>query len=174
MKSIDQIAAELGRLDAGTPASPRRRTRDYPDPARQEDHDYRQAYGTAGKRPFGRGLRAAFYAYLPDAPTGRFVTRDDAVRYVRKIQEVIDMQTWPRHERERLRVLLRRWEKRARGDDARFNAIGLQVGPNEKHRPKTAGDVLAAIRELVLKSAGTTPPGAKFVTDPKWPLGRPV
>lgn len=173
MKPIEQIAAELGRGAPERTSTTRRRTRDYPDPAKQEDHDYRQAYGTSGRRPFGRALRAAFYAYLPEAPAGRSVTRDDAKRYVDQIQRVIEMQTWPRHERERLRVLLRRWERRARGEDSRFNTLGVQGGVTEKHRPHSPGDVLAKIRALVLDSAGRGRAG-QVVFDTKWPLGRPV
>lgn len=173
MKSISQIAAELGR-EPGV-AHTRRRTREYPDPARQEDHDYRQAYGTKGRRPFGRGLRAAFYAYLPESPIGPHVTREDAANYVQKIQTVIEMQRWPKHERERLRVLLRRWERRARGEDGRFNAR-VPVGVSNKTRPQTVGDCILNIQRMLRESLGHAPqnPGTRFVADAKWPLGRPV
>ena len=174
MKSIDQIAAELGRLEPTRTSTPRPGRKHYPDPAKQEDHDYRQAYGTEGQRPFGKGLRAAFYAYLPEAPTGRWLTRQDAANYVAKIHDVIEMQCWPRHERERLRQLLRKWERRARGEDARFNALGISHGPSEKHRPKSVGDTLLAIRTLIRESAGEGDERGKVVFDKKWPLGRPV
>lgn len=171
-RSIDQIAAELRTLE---PKTVRHRAKDYPDPAKQEDHDYRRAYGTDGKRPFGRGLRAGFYAYLPDAPIGRYVTREDAQRYAAKIREVQEMQVWPAYERERLHVLFKRWDRRARGLDARFNALGVQGGFPEKYRPKSVGDTLLAIRSLCADSGGLREgPGPKFVTDPKWPMGRPT
>lgn len=86
------------------------------------------------------------------------------------------MQRWPRHEREKLRVILRRWEARAAGRDSRFNAIGVQKGLNEKHRAKSVGDVMEGIRVAIAESAGVpvTRPGQRWMMDKKWPLGRPV
>jgi hypothetical protein len=170
---IAHVAATLAALPAKTS---RRRVKDYPDPQRQEDADYRAAYGINGKRPYGRGLRAAFYAELAPAPAGRFVGREDAKRYLAEIDRVIDLQCWPRHEKERLRVIRHRWLARAEGRDARFAAVGAQGGVNEKCRKRTAGDAIAEIRRAILESAGetVTRPGQRFVSDAKWPLGKPV
>lgn len=150
--------------------------RHYPDAAKQEDADYRAAWGIAGRKPWGRGLRAAFYAYLPDAPTGPYVTREDAAVYVGKLRDVVEMGIWPRHERERLRILLRRWEARAAGRDVRFNRLGVQGGVNDRFRPSNVGDRFEAIRHAIEESAGmrVSSPAQRWTQDAKWPLGRPV
>lgn len=130
--------------------------------AREEDAAYRSAWGLRGKRPFGRGLRAAFYIYLPDAPRGRFLTRADAAEYVTLLDRVAEGHRWPAHEREKLRALRIRWTRRAEGEDARFNALGVTGGVNERYRVPIGAERLAALRDAAR-------PGPR---EP-WPLGRP-
>lgn len=130
----------------------------------EEDQSYRHAHGTRvaasngqehGMRPYGQKLRAAFYCYLPDAPVGRFVTQTEARRYAEQIQAVIDMDQggeseiqWTPREKDRLRALYRKWEARARGLDARFNAMGV-VGGATTYRKGTAETLLDRMRGLV-------------------------
>lgn len=171
---IEKIAADLAKTPGkgGT----RRAPGQYPDPKKQDDHEYRQAYGRNGRRPFGSGLRAAFYAHLPESPRGH-VTRDQAQRYLNQIRHVREMGGWSRSERERLRVLERRWEKRAEGRDARFNALGgVFAGTSEKYRRKGVGDTLTSINAILDAERGvkSREPGVKFVRDAKWPLGKPT
>jgi hypothetical protein len=131
MRRIDDVDSP----PVGDVPEPRRR-----DPRDAEDSKYREAYRTAyggtAKRPFGRPLRAAFYAYLPDVPLTRNLPADFARNYLRQIHEVQEMQCWSRRERERLRVLERRWARRVRGVDARYNAHGTAPGrrpaPNDR------------------------------------------
>lgn len=121
----------------------------YQDPRHEADRDYRRAWG---KRPFGRALRAAFYEYLSDAPTGRYVTREQARRYADQIRDVADLShtdsdiQWTIYEKRRLRALWIKWDRRARGFDPRFNAIGVQGGVTDQRRARTHDDVVAALR----------------------------
>lgn len=172
----EPIAHIAARLTALPTKGSRTRAKEYADPQRQEDADYRAAYGVGGKRPFGRGLRAAFYTELAPAPSGRYVTREMAQAYLAEVDRVIDIPDWPRHEREKLRVIRHRWLARAEGRDPRFLAMGVQGGVNEKHRPGTVADTLAAIRGAIEESAGVQAmrPGQKWARDKGWPMGKPV
>ena len=115
------------------------------DPRTRADAEYRRAWGTKGRRPWGRPLRAAFYAELPDSPRGPHVSREDCQRYLARIRDVAEMHCWTRAERKRLKVLEQRWARRARGEDARFNALGVQGGVNERFRVKSK---LEQLREI--------------------------
>lgn len=88
-----------------------------------EDSRTRAAWGSEGKRPWGRGLRAAFYAELPPTPLG-LVTQDQARLYLDAVIRVREMGGWSTRENEKLRMIQRRWERRVRGEDRRFNALG--------------------------------------------------
>jgi hypothetical protein len=165
-------AALLSRMER----RPRSTREQRPDPRDDADAGYREAYG---RRPYGQRLRAAFYQYLPEAPRGRYVGRDDAARYLMEIERVIDMQQWTAREQETLRQLKVKWKARADGKDVRFLALGVQGGINEKHRPKGVADIIANIYKAIAESRalldGTRPdnPNTRYITDPKWPLGRP-
>lgn len=117
--------------------------------AREEDAAYRRAWGTNGRRPWGRPLRAAFYAELPESPRGRWVSIDDCKRYLGRLREVYEMGCWTSQEVDRLKALMKRWERRVRGEDARFTAMGVQPGLNERFRKKTTRDTMAQIREVL-------------------------
>ena len=175
VKSIAQIAKELERLEAKYDHNTRAGRVPHTDPAQEEDSAYRRRYGKNGRAPYGRPLRAAYYQHLPPAPRGKHLTREDAAIYVAKIQRVIDMECWTRREKEVLRVLKARWGKRARGEDPRYAAMGNAPGVNNRFRKKTLADDIAAMRELIRESKTKTKGGratTKFVSDPKWPLGR--
>ena len=117
------------------------------DPADREDSATRLAYGIGGRRPWGRGLRAAFYAELPPTPLGR-VTRDEAQLYLDAVIRVREMAgRWSEREREKLRVIQRRWERRVRGEDRRFNALGgVFVGKKAPAREMDRWEKLDALR----------------------------
>lgn len=123
MRSIEEIAAELEEMAyrVSPVSSIPRPCAD--DPRDREDSATRQAYGTGGKRPWGRGLRAAFYAELPPTPLGR-VSRDQARLYLSAVVDVIERRCWSQRETEKLRVIRRRWEARVDGRDERFKALG--------------------------------------------------
>lgn len=98
-------------------------------------------------RPYGHPLRAAFYAYLPEGPRGRYVTRADARLYADRIRTVLEMDQggesdvqWTPKEKDRLRTLYAKWDRRARGLDLRFNAMGVSAGTNDRYRAKTRGE----------------------------------
>lgn len=150
-----------------------------PTPAEREDTEYRRAYGTNGRAPWGHPLRAAFYTELPEAPPNAR-SRDDAAVYLAHIRRVLDMECWTPRERDRLKVLERRWDKRAKGLDPRYVQFGTRGGRTlaqmQNARPGSAQAVYAAcIREVEESARKTKDHGrqAKFVTDPKWPLGKP-
>ena len=84
-----------------------------PDPRDEARAADRAAWGNWGNTRH----RAAFREFLPDAPVGRHLTRDDAAQYLTQIIAVIEMQQWSWYELEQLRRLRRTWEKRARGED---------------------------------------------------------
>lgn len=90
------------------------------------------------------------------------------------------MDCWSASEQEGLRRLQRKWEHRAAGRDARFNAIGVVAGINNRFRPRTGADALANIQRAIAESNarldGTqgVQPGLLHVYDKKWPMGRPV
>lgn len=173
-RTITELAAELARHEGKGDIATRSQRVAHADPRKEEDAAYRRAYGTDGKAPWGRPLRAAFYQYLPDAPTGAHISHDAARVYADRIQQVLDRDEWTKDERNRLKVLKKRWVKRASGHDARFEAMGVQGGVNEKYRKKTPDDRLKVLRDEIAKSQGRpTRPEQKFVVDPKWPFGKP-
>ncbi len=173
-RTINELAAELARHEAKGDVSTRAQRVPFPDPRKEEDAAYRRAYGKDGKAPWGHPLRAAFYQYLPEAPAGRYVSHEDAQRYAAKIQSVLDMEQWTKDERNRLKVLKRRWDARAAGKDARFEALGVQGGLNEKHRPKSVRDIILVIRHELEASLGRPVNSEqRFVVDAKWPFGKP-
>jgi hypothetical protein len=174
MKPFAQVAAELGKLPEKNNVRTRALRTPHPDARQEEDSSYRAAYGVDGRRPYGRPLRSAFYEYLPDAPSSAYLGKDDAARYLAQIHTVIEMQCWTRREQERLRVLCRRWEKRARGEDPRYVKMGTLGGVSEANRRKTAADSICAIRNAILASGGqVAQPSVPFMQDAKWPFGRP-
>lgn len=173
-KHIDLIAAELARLPEKADVRTRALRVAKEDPRQEEDSAYRAAYGVRGKKPYGTGLRAAYWTELPPPPSGAYVGRDAARAYVGQIDRVIDIGGWAKGEREKLRVMRLKWIARAEGRDARFNAMGVQGGLTDSLRPKRIADILGAIREAIAESAGVpAPPARKFLTDPGWPFGRP-
>ncbi len=173
-RTINELAAELARHEGKDDVSTRAQRVPHADPRKEEDASYRRAYGTKGKAPYGKPLRAAFYQYLPEAPKGAYVSHDAARTYAAQIQQVLDRDEWMADERDRLRVLLKRWRLRADGQDARFEAMGVQGGINNKYRPKSVRDIVLTIRAELLASVGkSAPPEQKFVVDAKWPFGRP-
>jgi hypothetical protein len=147
-----------------------------PDPREDADAGYREAYGP---RPFGKPLRRPYYQFLPEAPAGRFVSRDQAAAYLAEIDRVLDMQQWTAREQEGLRRLRVRWAARASGKDARFAAVGVQGGVNDRFRRRGPQDIINAIYQAIRESRekldGARPdnPQTKWVVDPKWPMGRP-
>lgn len=151
--SIRDVLDELG--GGGRPAVGDVPGRANPDPRDAEDANYRRAYGVHGRRPFGRPLRAAFYAYLPDVPRTRNLPADFARDYLRRIRDVQEMQCWSRRERLRLRVLERRWERRAEGRDGRYNTLGTQPGPTNKYRAPAPQD---RVEQLCAQLRGEMPP----------------
>lgn len=159
MPNVDDVLADLERLTygdrpVGDVPHPKKR-----DPRDVEDSKYRKAYGQDGRRPFGKPLRAAFYEYLPDVPRTKYVGIDFARTYLAKIYEVQEMQCWSRKERERLRQLQRRWERRVRGEDARYNRLGTAPGREYQNRIPSPTDRLNAIKsELEQEAAKWMPP----------------
>lgn len=155
----------------------RERPRRTPTPAEQEDTAYRRAYGTNGRAPWGRPLRAAFYTELPEAPTNAR-TKDDAAAYLGHIRRVLDMECWTPRERDRLKSLEAKWVRRSQGLDARYLHHGIKGGRTNKqdYRAGSGQAVYAACLEDIdasnrsLRNAG---PRAKFVQDNAWPLGKP-
>ena len=173
-RTIAELAAELARHESKENVSTRAQRVPHADPRKEEDAAYRRAYGTNGKAPYGRPLRAAFYQFLPEAPKGAYISHDTARSYADRIQQVLDMEQWTADERDRLRVLKKRWMKRAEGHDARFEAMGVQGGMNEKYRKRGVRDAILTIRQALEKSLGRQPaPEQKFVVDAKWPFGKP-
>jgi hypothetical protein len=178
MKPIAQVAAELQKLDRRPlPVRPSAgmERRD------GEDSDYRRAWGTGGKAPFGRPLRAAFYQYLPESPRHTLPDPDACRVYVGQIDETLERGCWSPNEIERLRQLRRIWDRRAKGLDLRYKAHGNMPGVNNAHdrkhdRPNSARSIMEKIQAAIAESNGKVKAARqeqKFVVDPKWPLGRP-
>lgn len=143
MRSITDIAALFDALPRPVSNRPRV-TADHP--ADLEDKQTRAAYGTGKRRStWGKGLRAAYYAELPPTPLGR-VTLDQARLYLDAVIRVREMRCWSPKEQEKLRVIQRRWEKRARGEDRRFNALG---GVFAGQKGKTPEDPWAELRKEI-------------------------
>lgn len=97
------------------------------------------------RRRWGIRIRAAFYAELPPTPLGR-VTHDQARLYLDAVVRAIENGHWSTREREKLRVIRRRWEKRVRGEDRRFNALG---GVFAGQKGKTPADPWAELRKEI-------------------------
>jgi hypothetical protein len=173
---MNRVAAQLrAKLEDKGDTATRSQRVPHADPRKEEDAAYRRAYGTNGKAPYGRPLRAAFYQFLPESPRGQYVSHEAAKQYVAEIQRVLDTEQWTRDERTRLKALKRIWSRRAEGRDARFEAMGVQGGVTNKHRPKTTRDIIIAIRDAIEASGGgRVVSDKKFVVDVKWPLGKPV
>lgn len=176
MRSISEIAADLNTLEPKQDVATRSQHAPKTDPMAEADAQYRRAWGSSGKAPWGKPLRAAFYAYLPESPRATCGTKDAAVWYLAKVNETIEMQCWSRSEQERLRQIQRKWERRAASRDSRYNAIGTTRGLNEKYRKKTVGDIVQNIYALIEAYEGkkATRPGQRFETHKDWPLGKPV
>jgi hypothetical protein len=166
---ISRVAAQLSR---STTKAKRSARESRPDPREEDAAAYREAYG---KRPYGQRMRAAFYQFLPEAPRGRYVGRDDAARYVAEIDSVLERQQWTQREVETLRQLRVKWLARAKGKDARFLAMGNVGGLNDRYRRKGVADIICAIRDAIEDSAGRKPvyPSRKFVVDKGWAFGKP-
>jgi hypothetical protein len=104
----------------------------YPDARKEEDSAYRAAWGRDGRAPWGSPLRAAFYQYLPEVPIRRYLGLEWARRYVAEIQRVLDREEWTRDERNRLKQLKKKWQRRADNQDARYNRCGTLGGREGK------------------------------------------
>lgn len=99
------------------------------DDARKEaDAAYRAAWGRNGRAPWGRPLRAAFYQYLPEVPRAQWLGTAWAARYCAEIQRVLDREEWTRDERNRLKSMLKKWRRRADGQDPHYNLHGTRGG----------------------------------------------
>lgn len=152
---LDELR-EVARANRPVGDVPHPRQRDVRD---IEDSNYRKAYGINGRKPFGAPLRAAFYAYLPDVPLTRHLPADFARNYLAQIHRVQEMQQWSRRECERLRVLERRWSRRASGLDARYNEYGTAPGRTNRDRDPRANprDRIDAICHELRKNEPAAP-----------------
>lgn len=95
--------------------------------------------------------RAAFRAWLPDAPTGA-CSRARAAIYVRDIEHCLEQhrEELTRSEQSYLYRLAKTWRGRADGLDGRFDALGGVFGGRaDRHRAYTPADCLADLRKLV-------------------------
>lgn len=121
------------------------------------DRPDRRAWGTPDRDGrvrtlFGVRVRAAFRPLLRDAPTGA-MTRETAAGYAREIDAVLDLPDWTRSERQYLYGLRKRWQRRADGEDPRFNALGgVFGGATDRTRGLTPSECAGRIMKLLNKS----------------------
>ncbi len=188
-RTINEIAAELARHEAKGNVSTRTQRVPHADARTEEDAAYRRAYGTGGKAPYGKPLRAAFYQYLPESPRHTSANEDECRRYVRQIDETLEQDCWSGNERERLRQLRKIWNRRATGRDARYLTHGNAGGKTNKvwkahAAPGSARMVFTEVQQAIVESNARyfeamgskvvrdAPPEQKFVVDKRWPMGR--
>lgn len=177
MKSMAEVVATLSKTEQR--ARPTRTSQ--VNPRDEEDAAYRAAWGQDGKAPYGRPLRAAFYEFLPQAPRHTKPDPDGCRVYVMQITECMERGCWSRREMDRLRTLRKMWDRRARGEDARYIAHGNAPGrtnalDRKSARPGDGRSTFEAIQNAIRESGGLVkpaPPTQKFVVDAKWPFGRP-
>jgi hypothetical protein len=191
----------FGRLVRATPNRPAKpvppvppynwRTREQKlDPRTESDSAYRAAWGIAGRRPYGTGLRAAFYEFLPDAPRHTRPDIDGCKHYVRQIIETLERNCWTQRERDRLNMLRKIWTRRAEGLDSRYIthgnspgrglAAGLWKNAPSRGVRKIFDEMQTAIAEsdaryyanAGIKVSRPAPRSAKYVVDAKFPFGR--
>ena len=164
--SLDVAVVRLRKLDqrARSMRVPR------PNPVDEACASYREAWG---KTPFGARLRAPYYRVIGEAPSGRFLGRDDAARYLAKINLALDMDEWTPKERGRLMCLRKKWQKRANGEDARYLRFGTTGGRRNCDDRPTVAQTIAQIREAIAESTGVVSRYEVHYTH-EWPFGRPV
>lgn len=121
-KTADQMRAHVKK------ANPHRKER-YPDPARASDKVELEAHG--GK------FRSGYRHITGSAPKCRPRDLQAAAIFARKVERALDEATFSEHEggfglskteRNRLKRMAVQWNRRARGEDARFNVVGNRPG----------------------------------------------
>lgn len=71
---------------------------------------------------------SAYYRVIGPAPDCGPGDKDTALNYLGKINVALALNCWSPYETMRLKKLKKRWEARALGRDARFNAVGTKGG----------------------------------------------
>ena len=102
------------------------------------DREDKRAWGRARIDPLAPTppTRAAYHYYLGDPPRLRAGDRDDARVFLRKIEAVLAMYGWTNSEQAKLRRMRKKWQRRADGLDARFEAAGnMEGGPLPQDSP---------------------------------------
>ena len=92
---------------------------------RQDREDRDESW--SGRRP-GTNWRAAYVATLGETPTIQGGNREEARRYLRQVEEIIDRGGWTKSEQGRLYRMREKWQRRADGGDAVFNVVGNRKG----------------------------------------------
>lgn len=114
-------------LADGTPVPPSQRARVALFEERPHRDDRAQRFDRE-ERNAGRHLRAAFWSTLGEPPLCNPGDKQAARAYVKQIEATLERGLWTRNEVTMLRQLYRKWDKRAKGEDARFNMVGNRRG----------------------------------------------